>query len=210
MTTGTPVNIDVDISWPGNDIEFKQNNSIKKAGSGKTETISLYEDKIGTVNILFGTTARNDLAAWWAWAKNGNSWAFTFLAGSSAKTILSSSLLAGTTNLSLNDPYIFSNNDVCFLESDKNFEIAKIDIISCRILQEDGSLILTENGEYLINEESDVNIKTKAIYSYSSGDTFRQLCYYPKVEILNNSFEPIKVLPNLYKYTLAFREIKST
>ncbi|MEO5366070.1 MAG: hypothetical protein H7831_06895 [Magnetococcus sp. WYHC-3] len=175
MTTGTPINIDVSVLYPGPDIEFVQQKNVNKAGSGKTETINLYGTNRITVDIQFSSTVYYDMAAWWAWARQGKHFAFYLNSAKGRDTKLDTSATVGDTVIKLTATSDFAIGDTCLIraqDNDDEFEVVRLTSIKA---------------------STSVKISKAIVYSYNSSDVFRHLHCFPKVIATNDSFKPNRI-----------------
>ncbi len=191
--TYNSVSVNFDLSIDGARTAYRETRNINQSASGKSEIIHLYGSQEITATGYFGEDDYRDFLGWWAWARQGRSFAFaedntnqvaTTLDGSAAsgqKTIP----LTSTTDISAGDFFLIRDED-----DPSEFEVVEISTVNAGV-----SIIAIDN----------------LIYEYTSGDTFRHLTYWDDVICLNTQFNPqrtkaIEGQPNYYQYTFEFRE----
>ena len=181
-------NVDINVRVDGLDFQLIQERSQHRSGSGKTETINQYGIQEISVRAIFAESVYRQLFGWWAWARQGQEFAFTMDSNKTGNTTLDAAAAAAQKVIPLTGTGDFSVGDYCLIRADDNddeFEIIEIASISVGV-----SVTSVDN---LIN-------------SYTSGDVFRHWRYWPDVVSLDKAFSPRFLSPDYYEHTFKFAE----
>ena len=192
--TYNSINIDLIRGEKGLNPTEVQNANQNTSSSGKVETINNYAMFELTFDVYFSVAKYYDLLAWWSWASQGQEFSFTTDNTLTAATTLDGAANAAQKVIPLTSTTGFVSGQFCMIRNvnDLNFEVIEIDSVSAGV---------------------SVTAVNNLIYSYLSGDTFRQIEYYPSLLVDSKDFEPDRTsmgwdLTNdrYYKYTFEFKE----
>jgi hypothetical protein len=192
--TYNSTNIDgVVIGSEGPRITIDHQFSTNRAGSGKVETISQYGLWRVEFTGYFNLSTYHDLLAWFAWARQGQTFSFAMDSTEVGNTTLDDAAASGQAVVPVTATTSFSAGDVCLIDSatTDNFEVITIDSISAGV-----------------SVTADANLK----YTYASGDTCRHLHYWPSLVIAEGVFTPIyygvtdTASDHYYQHTFRFDE----
>ena len=192
--TYNSTNIDgIVIGQEGPSISIEHTASTNRSGSGKIETISQYGLWRVEFTGYFSLSTYYDLLAWFAWARQGQTFSFAMDSTEVGNTTLDAAAASGQAVVPVAATTAFSAGDVCLVDSSTtdNFEVITIDSISAGV-----------------SVTADANLK----YTYASGDTLRHLHYWPSLVIDKKTFDPRlnKVIDttstHYYQYQFRFTE----
>ena len=105
--------------------EFKQNSS----SSGKIQTVNIFGREELSFSSMLTEDAESRLWAWWAWARQGKSWAFALSSDRMSATSVSAGVNSGQKIISVNSASLISVDDRIFLKAvdhDNEFEMIKV------------------------------------------------------------------------------------
>lgn len=193
-TVQDPINIDIDMTRPGINPNFRQEFNQDSSWSGKKQTINKFGIQEYSVETVFSVANYYALLAWWSWARQGKLWAFTTDSTKTGNTTLDGTADAGQKTIPLTATTGFSANDICIIktDSDDKFEVVTISSVSAGV-----------------SVTASANLK----FNYVSDDIFRHLEYLPEVISLDSQFAPKRTgISNTsgkyYKTTIRFAEAK--
>lgn len=192
-------NIDLNITFAGVGPSFKQDRKQNRSASGKIETINMYGIQELGFEALFSTAIYYDLVAWWSWARQGKVFSLVLDSSKIGNTTLDGSAPEsdGVTIL-LVDASAFSANDICLIktiDSDDEFEIVELDSV---------------NDDSSAGSDT-VDAKASLKFTYTTGDIFKHLDYWPSLKALDKDFMPKKTggldtSNKYYRHTFKFIE----
>lgn len=191
------------ITWNGNNLDLEdlsdyrssrgKNAITSRAENGQSYTYVHEAFDIVEVGIdSFNSTAtRNALVAWWAWASQGKSYSFALDSARTVNTTLSGGASAGATSCTVNSTAGVAANRTYLIRDTDGIEEEVVVVSSV--------------------SSSTVTFSTTPLkYAYSTGATFRDPDYFPKLESVDEAF-PVIENPGL-TFTLRHtaREYKGT
>ena len=166
--------VDVLIDEDSLEVDYIQERSQKRSGSGKTQTINQHGIQEMRFSAVLTEALYRQLVAWWAWARQGKVFSFAFDATKTGDTTLDDAAAAAQKVIPLTGTGDFTAGDYCLIraaDNDDEFEIVEIASISAGVS-------VTAVGN-LVN-------------SYTSGDVFRHWEYWPDVISLDDTFKAPK------------------
>ena len=182
------INFDVLIGPKGLRIDFKQERTQNRSGSGKIEQINQYGIQEITLDAYLTEAMYYNAIAWWSWARQGKPFSLAMDSTKTFNSTLDGAAAAAQKVIPLTATTGLTVGDICVIETDADdqFEIVEIASISA------GVSITAED-----------NLKQ----AYASGDGFRHFEYYPSLISLDKDFNPPKT-GKYYKHTFKFAENK--
>lgn len=172
------------ITWNSNTVDIRLNDKgavpskgrkekVNEAFSGKIETVTFFKrDKIRCRGYFSEDTYLYYLLSWWAWASSNKTMSFAADADYVASTTLDDAANSGQKVIPLTDTSNLSVGDKCFIKSaDSLHEFEGVKIAS-------------------INAGVSITAVNDLINSYSSGDSFRHVEYWPSLRCTNKNFKP--------------------
>ena len=166
-------NIDgIRLSTQGMQWRHRHEKNENISGSGVIETINQYGVIEVYVDAFFSEATYRELMAWWAWARNGESFSFAYDRDLTANTTLDGAAAAAQKTVPLKTTVGISADDWLFIkatDNDDEFEVFQVDSVSPGV---------------------SVTSKTNLIYSYTSGDICRHEKYFPALITKEDSFDP--------------------
>jgi len=184
-------NVDIKVRRDGYKFNHKQQRNQLRSSSGKIQTINQHGIHEIEITAIFATSVYRQLFGWWAWARQGQEFSFTLDTDKTGNTTLDDSAAAAQKTIPLTGTGDFSAGDICLIraaDNDDEFEVIEIDSVSVGV---------------------SVTALSDLVYSYTSGDVFRHLDYWPDVISLDDAFNP-KLLTlagsGLYEHTFRFAE----
>jgi len=186
------------IIWDGNTLTlevgrtglqttYKQERNMNTAMSGKKEFINLYDIQEMSIDLYVTEVNYSQFVAWWAWARQGKTFAFATDASNVGNTTLDAAAAAAQKVIPLTATTGFVATDYCLIRTAArtDFEVVQIASVSA------GVSVTAENN---------------LIYSYASGDEFRHYDYWPSVLTMDNTFAPKQTDAGWYRHTIKFTE----
>jgi hypothetical protein len=180
-------NLTLEVGRRGLQTTYRQEKFVNVAASGKRETINQYGIQEMEIDVYITEDLYRDAVAWWAWARQGKTFAFANSASDTGNTTLASAASASDTSISVAAAAGFAASDTVLIRSatsDNNFELAKISAISA----------------------STVTLTTGVHYAYTSGSIFRHADYWGSCIMLDTTFNPRQTDAGFYNHTLRFTE----
>lgn len=177
--------IDLKIGPDGLETEYAQERTQNISGTGLIEQINQYGSQILYFDAYFNESTYRDLVAWWAWARQGKTWAFAFDETKTASTTLDGPANSGKLYIPLSSTTGFQIGDVCILcaqDADDQFEVVVINAL---------------------NPGVGIAASKNLVYSYSSGATFLHIGCFPLVVSLDDNFSPSRS-GTFYRHTFKF------
>jgi hypothetical protein len=182
-------NMDLRLMRPGltptHSQDFKQN----QAGSGKIEQINFFGLFEPQVSVYIDTDDYRAMMAWWSWARQGKTWSIAVDSTKTTSTTLDGAAAAGQKVIPLTATTGFAQGDECLIRAEDNddeFEMIQIASISAGV-----SITAVDN----------------LYFSYTSGDTFRHMHYWPSVINTGKAFDPANWHRGWKTYTFKFAEM---
>lgn len=166
---------------------YRQERNMNTAASGKKETINLYGIQEMAIDLYITADNYRPAVAWWAWARQGKTFAFANSASKEGSTTLASAASASASSISVASASSFSATDTVLIRSassDDTFELAKISAIS----------------------SSTVTLTTGTTYAYASGSIFRHSDYWGSCLVMDKTFAPRQNDAGWYNHTIKFTE----
>lgn len=167
-------NIDLIMARGGQEPDFIQEKNENRSASGKIETINLYGIQEIKFDAYFSQTVYYDLIAWWSWARQGKKFQFAYDSSKMTEDTLDDTASSGQKVIPLVSAADFSVDDVCLikaLDNDDEFEIVEIASINVGV---------------------SVTAKENLKFSYTSGDFFKHMLYWPAVKTKSKIFKPAR------------------
>lgn len=180
-------NLTLEVGRTGLQTTYKQERNVNTAASGKKETINLYGIQEMAIDLYITEDNYRSAVAWWAWARQGKTFAFANSASNTGNTTLDGAFSASSTSISVASASSFSANDTVLIRSassDDTFELAKISAIS----------------------SSAVTLTSGLIYDYKTGSIFRHSDYWGSCLVIDKTFAPKQTDAGWYKHTIRFTE----
>ena len=184
-------NCDIKVRRDGFKFSHIQKLNQLRSSSGKIQTINQHGIDEIEITAIFSSAVYRQLFGWWAWARQGKEFSFTMDTTKTGNTTLDDSAAAAQTTIPLTGTGDFSAGDICLIraaDNDDEFEVIVIDSVSAGV---------------------SVTAVSNLVYSYTSGDIFRHMDYWPDVISLDDTFNP-KLLSlagsGLYEHTFKFEE----
>ena len=177
---------------------YEQIGNVNESNSGLIETVNLYDIIKISFTAFFSQATCFQLIAWWAYAKQGQEFAFAFDSTRTASTTLDGAAAAAQKTVPLTATTGISAGDYLLIRSldSDDQEIIEVDSVSAGV---------------------SVTAVANLIYTYASGDTCRHEDYYPTVkkDKIMSRFRPEVTDPgravtntHYYKHTFRFIEAK--
>jgi len=182
------INLDVLIGPKGLRVDFKQERSQNRSGSGKIEQINQYGIQEITLDVYLTESAYYDAIAFWSWARQGKPFSLAMDSAKTFSSTLDDAAAADQKVIPLTATEGLTVGDICVIETDADnqFEIVEIASISAGV-----SVTIVDNLKQ----------------AYALGDKLRHFEYYPDLVSLDKNFNPPK-LGKYYRHTFKFAEIK--
>jgi len=180
--------VDLHLAYQGLVPGHIQNKKQSRSGSGLIETINIYGIQEITARCYIEPDKYRQMVAWWAWARQGKTWAFAEDSGKTTNTTLDDAAAAGQKVIPLTATAGLSVDDECLIRAEDNddeFEIIKVESISAGV-----SVTAAEN----------------LIYSYAAADLFRHKNYWPSVVSLDKAFKPQPMHRGWHSISIKFVE----
>lgn len=180
-------NIDLLIDEDSLQVEYVSDRSQKRSSSGKIETIHFHGIQEVKFSAILDEALYRQCVPWWAWAEQGEAWAFAFDSTKTGNTTLDDAAAAAQKVIPLTGTGDFSVGDVCLIRAaDNGGKSAIVEIAS------------VSAGVSVTGEEN-------LVYSYTSGDVFRHWEYWPEVVSLEDKFGPLRK-GSIYRHVFRFIE----
>jgi len=125
--------IDLNVGPEGLQTNFKNFRDQRQSSSGKTETINQHGLIHGSFEAYFSESIYQDLLGWWAWARQGKTWAFAKDSDKAATTTLGGTAAAGQKVVPLASVSGLSVGDIIYLraeDADDEYEAGEIESLS--------------------------------------------------------------------------------
>jgi len=175
------INLDVLIGPKGLRVDFKQERSQNRSGSGKIEQINQYGIQEITLDVYLTESAYYDAIAFWSWARQGKPFSLAMDSAKTFSSTLDDAAAADQKVIPLTATEGLTVGDICVIETDADnqFEIVEIASISAGV-----SVTIVDNLKQ----------------AYALGDKLRHFEYYPDLVSLDKNFNPPK-LGKYYRHT---------
>jgi len=166
---------------------YRQERNVNVAASGKRETINLYGAQEMAIDLYITEDNYRPAVAWWAWARQGKTFAFANSASNEGNTTLSSAISASASSFSIASASSFAASDTVLIRSassDDTFELAKISSVSS------ATITLTAGTKY----------------AYAAGSIFRHSDYWGSCLVMDKTFAPRQNDAGWYNHSIKFTE----
>ena len=170
--TYNSINVDgITLGEAGPGYVYEHQSSMNRSGSGKVEVISQYGIWKMSFVGYFNQATYHELLGWFAWASQGQTFSFALDSSNVSSTTLDDTAAAAQAVIPLTATTGLSAGDYCFIKKADNTFFEGVEIFS-------------------VSAGVSVTATANLNGSYSSGDTFRHLDYYPSLINVGNQFQP--------------------
>ena len=184
------INLDSYIDRFGVRIRQEQDRKMNIAKTGSIETVNLHTAELVTINsYVNGWPLRQQLRAWWEWAKLGKSFSVAVTSSAMLSTVVTgTSAAAGTTNVSVGTTTTLSVGSTLLIRGDT------------------GADLLTVSS---FTTGASIGFTRALMHTYSSGALVRNLHYWSSAVLMDTRFSPEQLTSSGFlRFSFQFREVR--